>query len=100
MRTRTLILAAALVMAPLGAHAADLVVWWEKGWYPEEERAVAELVAAFEDQTGVKVELVAIGSAHQVEVRAALEARQPPDFLWGFGGPRGMLTSGLMRTGS
>ncbi len=22
------------------AHAADLVVWWEEGWYPEEDRAV------------------------------------------------------------
>ena len=28
------VLAAALVMAPLGAQAADLVVWWEKGYYP------------------------------------------------------------------
>jgi hypothetical protein len=30
MRVRTVLLAAALVLAPLGARAADLVVWWDK----------------------------------------------------------------------
>lgn len=25
------VLAAALILAPLGTQAADLVVWWEKG---------------------------------------------------------------------
>ena len=32
MRSRAVILAAAIVIAPLGAKAADLVVWWEKGY--------------------------------------------------------------------
>jgi len=48
---RDAISAAALILAPLGARGADLVVWWEEGWYHKEDRAVAELVAAFEDQT-------------------------------------------------
>jgi hypothetical protein len=48
------VLAAALALALLGAHAADLAVWWEKGWYPEEDKAVAELVAAFEQKTEKK----------------------------------------------
>jgi len=73
-------------MAPLGAKAADLVIWWEEGWYPEEEQAVTELVAAFAEQTGKKVERVPIGHAYGAEVEAALEAGQPPDFLWGLGG--------------
>jgi hypothetical protein len=30
MRVRAVLLAAALVLAPLGARAADLVVWWDK----------------------------------------------------------------------
>ena len=33
MRTEAIVFAAALVMAPLGARAADLVVWWEEGYY-------------------------------------------------------------------
>jgi ABC-type glycerol-3-phosphate transport system substrate-binding protein len=54
MRVQTVLLAAALVLAPLGATAADLVVWWEKGYYPGEDEAVGELVAAFEQKTGSK----------------------------------------------
>jgi hypothetical protein len=40
--------AAALVVAPVGAEAADLVVWWEKGYYAQEDDAVREIIAAFE----------------------------------------------------
>ena len=58
MRARAVVLAVALVLAPLGARAADLVVWWEKGFYPEEDAAVREIIAAFEQKTGKQVELV------------------------------------------
>jgi hypothetical protein len=37
MRIRALVLSAALAFAPLGAKAADLVVWWEKGLFPQED---------------------------------------------------------------
>ena len=37
------VLAAALMLVPPGAQAADLVVWWEKGFYPEEDHAAREL---------------------------------------------------------
>ena len=52
------ILGALLMLAPLGAQAADLVVWWEEGYYPEEDEAVREIVAAFEQESGKQVELV------------------------------------------
>jgi hypothetical protein len=42
MRGRAVVLASAIVMAPLGARAADLVVWWERGFYPQADEAVAE----------------------------------------------------------
>jgi hypothetical protein len=45
------------LLAPLGAGAADLVVWWEKGFYAQEDEAVREIVAAFEQKTGKQVEL-------------------------------------------
>ena len=54
---RVVVLAAVLAMAPLGAKAADLVVWWEQGFYPEEDEAVREIIAAFEQETGKQVEL-------------------------------------------
>jgi ABC-type glycerol-3-phosphate transport system substrate-binding protein len=58
MRARAVVLAVAIVLAPLGARAADLVVWWEKGQYEQADAAVREIVAAFEQETGKQVELV------------------------------------------
>ena len=55
---RNLILAATLIVAPLGAQAADLVVWWNKGFYEQEDDAIREVVAAFQEKTGKQVELV------------------------------------------
>jgi hypothetical protein len=46
MRRGAVVLALALVFAPFGARAADLVVWWEKGFYPQEDKAVADIIAA------------------------------------------------------
>ena len=40
MRARAVVLAVAIVLAPLGAQSADLVVWWEQGFNPEEDAAV------------------------------------------------------------
>ena len=52
MRAHAIIFAAALLMLPLGARGADLVVWWEKGYYPQEDEAVREIIAAFEQASG------------------------------------------------
>jgi multiple sugar transport system substrate-binding protein len=83
LRSEGVILAAALIMASLGARAADLVVWWEKGSYAQEDEAVAEIIAAFEQDSGKEVELVLHGQ-YEVgnQTRAALEAGQAPDFLY------------------
>jgi multiple sugar transport system substrate-binding protein len=84
MRIGAMILAAALAMAPLGAQGADLVVWWDKGFYPEEDAAVAEIIAAFEQKTGKQVELVLQPQEeHEVNILAAVEAARPPDFAFG-----------------
>jgi hypothetical protein len=34
-----------VIIASLGTEAADLVVWWEEGFNPEEDAAVREIVA-------------------------------------------------------
>ena len=77
-------LASIVALVPAGSRAAELVVWWEEGWYPDEDRAVAELIAS-EAETGTDVELVRQPQAAQALVQAALEAGRPPDFLWGAG---------------
>ena len=77
-------LVAALVTAPLGAQAADLVVWWEKGWNPQEDEAIREIIGAFEQDTGKEVELEQpLFNEIGAKAQAAVDAGQPPDFLWG-----------------
>ena len=85
MRARAAVaLAGALVLAPLGAHAADLVVWWEQGFYPQEDEAVREIIAAFEQESGKQVELTHYSSPELPDkLEAALEAGKPPDFAFG-----------------
>ena len=85
MRSKVIGIAAMLAMAPVGARAADLVVWWDEGYYTEEDAAVRETIAAFEHETGKQVEL----ALHPMEelpdkIAAALEAGRPPDFAFGF----------------
>jgi multiple sugar transport system substrate-binding protein len=84
MQVRAIILAAALMLAPLGARAADLGIWWEEGRYPEEDAAVREIIAAFEKKTGKQVELT-FHSENDLPGRtaAAVAAGHPPDIAYG-----------------
>ena len=83
MRSPTVVLAAALVLAA-PARAADLVVWWEKGFYPQEDEAVHEIVAAFAKETGKEVELTLYSQDELPDqLEAAIEAGRPPDFTFG-----------------
>jgi multiple sugar transport system substrate-binding protein len=85
MRARNSVLAAVLIlMAPLGAQGADLVVWWQKGFSAQEDEALGEVVAAFEQRSGKQVE-VTFYEEIELEARivAALEANRPPDFAFG-----------------
>jgi multiple sugar transport system substrate-binding protein len=84
MRSRTAVLAAILATTPLGADAADLVVWWDEGFYAEEAKALREAVAAFEQQSGKQVELVLHGlTEFDDKLPAAIEAGRPPDIAFG-----------------
>jgi multiple sugar transport system substrate-binding protein len=84
MWNRILIVVAVLVLAPLGARAADLVVWWEQGFYAQEDEAVKEIIAAFEQDTGKQVDLVFYEQADLPDkIATALQAHQPPDFAFG-----------------
>jgi multiple sugar transport system substrate-binding protein len=84
MRSRAIAFAAALLIAPLGVKAADLVVWWDEGYYAEEDAAVREIIAAFEQETGKEVELTFHPDTEFAgKLVSAVEAGQPPDFAWG-----------------
>ena len=60
------------------------MVWWEKGFYPQADEAVREIVAAFQQKTGKQVELVQPTQSEILsKAKAAFETGQPPDFLFG-----------------
>jgi multiple sugar transport system substrate-binding protein len=87
MQVRAVILAAVLMLVPLSARAADLVIWWERGFNPAEEQAIRETVAAFERKTDKAVELTfqpqALFQPQPDGLLAALtKAGQPPDLLY------------------
>jgi multiple sugar transport system substrate-binding protein len=85
MGSRILIIAAALILTSLGARAADLVVWWQEGYYAEEDEAVGEIITAFEQESGKQVELVLRPMEEMPDkITAALAAGRPPDFAFGF----------------
>ena len=65
-------------MAPLGARAADLVMSWQRLLAGGE--AVAEIVAAFEQETGKRIELVT--SYFDVELPVIWLAQFGRMFLW------------------
>jgi multiple sugar transport system substrate-binding protein len=89
MRSRIVLLAAMLAMAPLGARAADLVVWWEEGFYEQENEAVREIIAAFEGEAGKRVELTFYSQDElQGHISAALQTGRPPDFAYGTDAPQ------------
>jgi len=77
------LLAAMLILAPLSARSADLVVWWSEGYTNQEDEAVREVIAAFEEKTGKQVELVLHPEPELPDtVVAAVEAGKPPDFVF------------------
>ena len=88
MHPRAVLVALALTLASLGAKAADLVVWWDEGYYAEEGDAIAEIIAAFEQGSGKQVEL-ALFSQEDLpgKIEAAIEAGTPPDFAFGYNLP-------------
>ena len=47
----------ALVMSPLGARAADLLIWWDEGHYAQEHEALEEVLAAFGQESGTQAEI-------------------------------------------
>jgi multiple sugar transport system substrate-binding protein len=85
MRIGAAALAAMVLLTSPGARAADLVLSWQEGFYPQEDAALAEVIATFEKETGKQVEVTRLPLPEQPpKIKAMLEAGHPPDFAFGF----------------
>ena len=61
-----------------------LVVYWTKGFYPQEDKALDDMVAKFQKKTGVKIELSRYSPQESVpKAVAALDSGTPPDVAYG-----------------
>jgi multiple sugar transport system substrate-binding protein len=80
-------LVAASLVAALAMPAAaqeTIVVYFQKGFYPAEDKAVDDLVEKFTKKTGVKVELSRYAPQEMIpKTVAALDAGTPPDMVYG-----------------
>src|ERR671910_2124158 len=82
---RTVLAATFLTAVSTQAFAQDLVIWWNKSFYPEEDQKFEEIVAEFEAAKGVNVELSFFsGEDVPVKTLAAVTAGAPPDLAFGF----------------
>ena len=77
--------AALLVGVSTQALAADLTIWWNKSYYPEEDQQFDKIVAQFEKEKGLDVDY-SLYTNEDVprKVLAALTAGEPPDLSYGF----------------
>src|SRR5438067_2238610 len=74
---------AAACIAPATAQET-LVVYWTKGFYPQEDKALDDMIAKFQSKTGVKVELSRYSPQESVpKAVAALDSGTPPDVAYG-----------------
>jgi multiple sugar transport system substrate-binding protein len=88
MRGYTAGLALMIILSPLGAQAADLMVWWDEGYYAQEGAAVADVIDAFAQKTGRQVELITFPQENLPgEIEAAIAAGTPPDLAFGYNLP-------------
>ncbi|TMH14086.1 MAG: extracellular solute-binding protein, partial [Betaproteobacteria bacterium] len=80
-------LAAALLFAACSLPALaqeTLVAYWTKGFYPQEDKALDDMIDKFQKKTGVKVELSRYAPQESVpKVVAALDSGTPPDVAYG-----------------
>jgi multiple sugar transport system substrate-binding protein len=74
-----------LLASPLPALAADLKIFWDEGFYPEEDAAIEAVVAAYEQKSGKDVELTFYSQDEVLDkTLAALDAGDPPDVALAF----------------
>ena len=83
MRKLAVLLLSAAFALPAAAQET-IVVYFQKGFYPAEDKAVDDLVEKFTKKTGVKVDLSRYSPQEMIpKTVAALDAGTPPDMVYG-----------------
>jgi multiple sugar transport system substrate-binding protein len=73
----------ASILAPVAAQADTITVWWNKGYYPEEDAAIKDTVHKWEQKTGNKVQLTFYSTEDlPTKLIAAVNAGSVPDVAY------------------
>jgi multiple sugar transport system substrate-binding protein len=73
------------ISATAGAAAADLTIWWNKSYYPEEDQQFDKIVTEYEKSSGKDVDYTYYTNEDVPrKVLAALTAGEPPDLSYAF----------------
>jgi multiple sugar transport system substrate-binding protein len=82
---RTVVAAGLLALSAGSAAAADLTIWWNKSYYPEEDQQFDKIVTSYEKAKGIDIEYVYYTNEDVPrKVLAALTAGEPPDLSYAF----------------
>ncbi|MDJ0553714.1 MAG: ABC transporter substrate-binding protein [Microcoleaceae cyanobacterium MO_207.B10] len=64
-------------------EAKPLTIWWTKGFYPEEDEAIKQIVANWKKKTGYPVQLFLLSDDENLEMALeAVAAENPPDIVY------------------
>jgi len=84
MLRKALAVVALAAFCSVAASQETLVVYFAKGFYPAEDKALDEVVEKFQKKTGVKVELSRYAPQEMIpKTVAALDSGSPPDVVYG-----------------
>lgn len=66
-----------------GSDSNGLTIWWNQGYYPEEDQAAKDIVTKWEKKTGKKADLQLYGTTDIVtKEQSAVAAGEPPDIIY------------------
>ena len=63
-----------------------LTIWWTKGFYPEEDEAIKQIVAQWEKKSGYPVELLFFNDNESLKITLleTVTAEKPPDIVYNY----------------
>lgn len=65
------------------AETRPLTIWWERGYYPQEDEAIATIVANWQEETGKPVDLVLVNQDDFLKnINSAFQSDSLPDIIF------------------
>lgn len=72
---------------PQETPLTPLTIWWTKGFYPEEDEAIKQIVAQWEKKSGYPAQILFLNDDENLKTTLleAVAAEKPPDIVYNYG---------------